>query len=98
MIIDWTQLWQVVVLPIASGLVGFIQNNWEAYMADNKLDKFEWMEIIKTVFRFGIPSMLLWLTLQGFDIDVEAWAPTLGVLAAYWVTRLFNAKPVVVKK
>jgi hypothetical protein len=99
MAIDWTQFWQVVVIPIGSGLAGFAQNNWDAYMADNKLDKFEWMEVIKTILKLGIPSLLLWLTLQGFDIDVAAWAPTLVVVTAYWITRLFNAKPpVAVKK
>jgi hypothetical protein len=89
---DWTQLWSIVGLPVLSGLAGFAQNNWENFMADNKLDKYEWKKIVETVLKLGIPSILLWLTLQGFNIDVDAWVPTITIIAGYWINRLFSNK------
>lgn len=94
----WSQVWQVIVLPVLSGMAGFLQVNWNNYMVDNKFDKFEWAETIRTFFKLGIPAFGAWLALNGFGVEVEAWVPTLTVIVLYWVTRMFKTDVVSLKK
>jgi len=98
MVVDWSQAWQILALPIISGMFGFLQTNWANYMIDNKFDKFEWTETIKTLFKLGIPAFAAWLVLNGFGVEVNAWAAALIPISAYWISRIFKTDTVSLNK
>lgn len=58
--IDWSTFGILVGAPVFRSIAGWLENSWE----DGKIEKFELVELGKTVFRVGILSVAVWLGLD----------------------------------
>jgi hypothetical protein len=85
---DWTQFWQVVAVPVGSGLLGWFQNAAE----DGEFTKYEIMMGVETVIKLGAPALALWIIGNGFGIDLQAYVAAAIPVAIYWVRKLFKVK------
>lgn len=83
---DWTQIWQMIGLPVASGLLGWFQNAAQ----DGQFSKYEVVKGIETIIKLGVPATAGWLALNGFGVDVEAWAVAAIPIALYWLYKIFK--------
>ena len=93
--IDWTQFWQVVAVPVGSGLFGWFQNAAE----DGVFTKYEILKGFETVIALGMPAVALWLVADGFGLDIQAYVAAAVPVAIYWLRKLFkNPQPTGKKK
>ena len=84
--VDMTQFWQVVAIPVISGLFGWFKNAAE----DGEFSKYEIGKGIKTLITLGLPAVAIWLALDGFGIDVSAYAVALIPVVVYWTLKLLK--------
>jgi len=85
---DWTQLWQIVVLPTISGLLGWFQNATQ----DGKFSKYELLKGLETIIKLGAPALALWLVGTGLGIDIQAYVAAAIPVAIYWLYKLFKVE------
>ena len=86
---DWTQLWQIVAVPVVSGLLGWFQNAAQ----DGKFTKYEILKGLETIIRMGAPGLALWLVGNGIGIDIQGYVAAAIPVAVYWLYKIFNATP-----
>ena len=85
-------LFYLVGAPIARALGGWMENAFSKESdGGQKITWPEWKELVKTVFKLGVPGMFLF---YGLDVPVE-FAASIPVLADYalnWFGKKINKK------
>lgn len=64
----------IVGIPVARGFLGWLENAIE----DKKISKIEWMRLLGTVFRIGVPAVLLWLGVPNISPTAAASVAAVG--------------------
>jgi len=88
--VDWTQFWQVVAVPVLSGGFGWLQNALE----DKVLSKYEILKGLETILKLGAPGLALWLFADGLGFNIQAYVAVLVPTAIYWLYKLFKVEQV----
>ena len=86
---DWTGLWQIVAIPVVSGLLGWFRNAAQ----DGKFSKYELLKGAETIITLGAPALALWLVGNGIGIDVQPYVAAAVPVAIYWLYGLFGTTP-----
>jgi hypothetical protein len=85
-VIDWTQFWEIVAVPVASGLLGWFKNAAE----DGVFTRYELLKGAETIISLGVPGLAIWIVGNSVGIDVQAYAAATVPVLIYWLYRLFQ--------
>jgi len=86
--IDVTQLWPLVGLPVVRSVLGWAENVLE----DGEISKLEWKLLASTVLRVGSIAAMGFFGLNGFGLDIDLFSVTAGAFVIDWVISKVKSK------
>ena len=88
--IDITQLWPLVGLPVLRSVLGWAENVLE----DGQISVLEWKLLASTVLRVGSIAGMGYFGLTGFGLDVDIFAVSAGAFVVDWIISKMRPKAI----
>ena len=86
--LDYSQLWPIIGLPVARSLAGWLENAFE----DGQISKIEWKLLGSTVIRVGMIGAATFVGLNGIGIDVSAFGASASAVLMDFIMNSIKRK------